>query len=593
MVTRYKDPPSSFRNKPGERITRQAVEREAAKEGARGESSRKALPELRAKEQASNQRAAAANQRKRDAVRIKETAQRVPNKAGPGLSSFQDIASIDTVKNSTFMQELGQQQSQSVSQGLSSVNPDVLPKPPAPTKTPMQSYDGTVSHIAETGKFQHSFFTPEGQKERFKNVLDVYKEGIGFGEVKANTGSPLMNKMLETVAEHPFSTAALATGVWQTYQAAMTAYAGLSAAGAAVEAGTVGTLGAAGRAAGGNAVQTTLTGGATTATGIGVNSAVNSANAATQSSHLISAVRAGISNMKNYRFVLGALSATATWALSGSFSENEYGDAVMALQIAQQNAYKSGDKETGDEIYEMMQEIKPQKLDWYWGPIAYVRNVGIKQESLFEISEKQKANSDQEFTQAVQDQQLADRIRADLATPEEEAQYAKDHPFSDIAANYKIKQKNLDSQGNSIFGSINEQGKYVPSNTEIAKKEWEDEVKNVDATGSSLYGHVNENGVYIPSRTELAKRLEAQQYYDSIQGGGGGEFEERQFEPPSSLNFGLLRTSGGYEKVDKDTALQSGQELVSDTDEIARAIFTVPYSQLSDIQRQVVDGMVP
>jgi len=65
------------------------------------------------------------------------------------------------------------------------------------------------------GQFEHSAFSYEGAKERWLNVENTLDTAMGFkpGGITANTDSDGLNKVLEWGAEHPFQTAAIATGV--------------------------------------------------------------------------------------------------------------------------------------------------------------------------------------------------------------------------------------------------------------------------------------------------------------------------------------------------------------------------------------------
>lgn len=62
------------------------------------------------------------------------------------------------------------------------------------------------------------------------------------------------------------------------------------------------------------------------------------------------------------------------------------------------------------------------------------------------------------------------------------------------------------------------------------------------------------------------------------------------FEPPSSLNFGLLRTPSGYRQANRDEQNING-EFVTDVNEIAQYYFGIPYSQLTEQQQQLVDSI--
>jgi len=61
--------------------------------------------------------------------------------------------------------------------------------------------------------FKSSFFSWAGQKERFKNVLDVLKISTGLKKGKITAKAGILSKPLEAIAEHPFIEAGALTGL--------------------------------------------------------------------------------------------------------------------------------------------------------------------------------------------------------------------------------------------------------------------------------------------------------------------------------------------------------------------------------------------
>lgn len=70
------------------------------------------------------------------------------------------------------------------------------------------------------GTYQNNFFSIAGQKERIQNVGAVLNASFNplakNKDIKANTGSETVNKILETVAEHPYISSGVAAGAITT-----------------------------------------------------------------------------------------------------------------------------------------------------------------------------------------------------------------------------------------------------------------------------------------------------------------------------------------------------------------------------------------
>jgi len=89
--------------------------------------------------------------------------------------------------------------------------------------------------------FKNPFFSKKGQKERLSNVVGVFKTLIpgNKGTIRANTKSKVVNKALESTANHPFLTAGAVVGgatvVGRTAVKSVISKAGTSFAGASLK----------------------------------------------------------------------------------------------------------------------------------------------------------------------------------------------------------------------------------------------------------------------------------------------------------------------------------------------------------------------
>jgi len=298
------------------------------------------------------------------------------------------------------------------------------------------------------------------------------------------------------------------------------------------------------------------------------------------------------SNSKNIKAMIAF---AAGWLFTGSFAYNELNDAISTKGFQANDAIKAKDYEFAEQLREEMEEMDKYNNLWFvlGGPASYIYAATSKGgQSVKGISDTIARNKELDLEKAQLEQKNIDGTMTD----EERAHYIDLYPYSIIAQEYSASKKNLDAQGNPIFGNVDpETGEYVPSNIEQAKAAYEEETQNRDALGNPLYGYVNENGVYVPSYTEMAKRLEAQQYYDSLSGGAGvtgGGVAQEEWEPPTSLNFGLLHTAGGYEATKAGVPAGNNNYTVTgnvDNDAVANYLYGVPYDQLPPEAQAVVD----
>ncbi len=487
------------------------------------------------------------NRKNREAAARREAAGQVPDSSGVEGMSTEELRRLSGRQQETgetvgeAVKEL-REEAPAFERAAETVPEAPRPEAPRPPPTPPPAPE--ESYIAQTGKYEFEFFTPEGQKERIQNVYDVLRISMNpFSPdlVRANISNPALKKGVELFAKHPYEAALMATGIAQ----AAKMITGYTSIGNSIMAGDI-LKGKAGKAALGFTTEYALAKGAPAAAKI----AINPATAKVRAGLLTKAVQYGF---KHKTFVLGTL---ATWVFSGTFAGNELGDAYMMLSIGMGDAVKRGDTKLVREYKEYIDDINEKNLLKYipWlGPIAYVGAIGEKIRASQWKAEKDIKLAEEDHAKAVADEEIGQRIRAGLATEAEIEQYIKDNPYSDIAA--------------------------------IAKKE---AVREAEAPYTDLiYGKVDPTtGLYMPSPTEMAKRRWNDEYY----GRDGGVAQ--QWEPPSSFRFGLLHTAGGYEATGAGTKGEGQTYEVTgdiDPDQIAQYLYGVPYAQLTDEQKAVVD----
>lgn len=63
-------------------------------------------------------------------------------------------------------------------------------------------------------------------------------------------------------------------------------------------------------------------------------------------------------------------------------------------------------------------------------------------------------------------------------------------------------------------------------------------------------------------------------------------------EPASTLKFGLLKSGGATRLANKNAAAAVGGAFITDPEQIAETLFGIPYGQLSDIQKEVVNNLI-
>jgi hypothetical protein len=87
--------------------------------------------------------------------------------------------------------------------------------------------------------FQNKFFSVAGQAERIRNVGATLASAVSGGGVQAHTSSKTANKILSTIASHPFISAGVATGGIYAGKALIPAVSGSLKAGTGATAGAV------------------------------------------------------------------------------------------------------------------------------------------------------------------------------------------------------------------------------------------------------------------------------------------------------------------------------------------------------------------
>lgn len=271
----------------------------------------------------------------------------------------------------------------------------------------------------------------------------------------------------------------------------------------------------------------------------GTSGIVNTVTTANRLSFLQKAVNFAKSPM----FIIGTV---ASWVTTGVLSQNEWGDTVQALSIAISTAEKAGDTETARELNEYLEDISPTRMKAWLGPIAYLGNVDKKIESGVKIAEQTMSRIEEAEEKKIATQIMEDKIQAGYATEQEIAKYIGDNPYSQLTALIKQNEKNQ---------------QYAES--AIALQTQLEQIKNQGAD----------------YRNSL---------YNSDTTGNTGS----TYETPSSLNFGLLHTSGGYESTNLPvvgTSTTAGKLTEPQQNEVSQYLFGIPYSQLTEEQKAVVD----
>lgn len=270
------------------------------------------------------------------------------------------------------------------------------------------------------------------------------------------------------------------------------------------------------------------------------------------------------SKAKNPTFVLGAI---GTYGYSLVYERNPHGDAVQALQISMSEAKKNGDIEGYRKLKEYFDDLtNPDMLDEIarYTPILNVVKSEIEKIRGAKLGvDVQSDQFERDMMKNASNDALLNKINAGYATDVEIEQYAKDNPFSAVAEIVKdAKVRDANAKANEgIYGRLDpDTGEYIPSALETAKRQWNEE----------YYARQR----YMDGGTGLS-------------GGFGGKTEP--FQLPSSLTFGLLRTAGGAELTQINP--QNEANRITDVNEISTFIFGIPYDQLTDVQKQLIDLM--
>jgi len=249
------------------------------------------------------------------------------------------------------------------------------------------------------------------------------------------------------------------------------------------------------------------------------------------------------SNSKTGLWVAGAL---ATWITTGSFAANEHRDAEASLQFAITDANQNGDYATAKKLKDYYDDIATDKLYMYLGPIGYFMASGVKATAASKIIEESMATATVNQEKELRMESILLKINAGLATDDEISEYVTANPYSTIA---KLYQQELTNQ------------QYAEN--AIALQQQLEDIKTAGAEAR--------DALYEDSTTTS---------------------ETTTYELPSSLNFGLLHTSGGYEATKSGDLVSDQTYTVTDNvdyDSISNYLFGIPYSQLTAEQKAVVD----
>ena len=302
-----------------------------------------------------------------------------------------------------------QEMSQQSDQGFSSANQSIAQ---TPAKITGQNEDGSYTYTSQDGS---TFFVDAN------GVESIMHSGAVSG---LNIGSPVITDQGFGVFAESYWNNIKTSSNTQALTLA-TGIAGFARAligkGVTIASGQV-LQGTAGKAAGGKIIQTTLTPQAPAFV-------VNTKTAGLTAKYLTKLTK----GLKNPLLALGLISTVAYTSLF--WAPNEKGDALTTLSIVQRTAAQNGDEEMVSQIDELIQETNDIAASI--PVLGFIQAEKAKFEAAAIASETYKRDAEK----TVQD--AADKVEADEAKAASDAQ---------------------------IYGTVDEQGNYVLSPTELAKR---------------------------------------------------------------------------------------------------------------------------
>ena len=318
--------------------------------------------------------------------------------------------------------------------------------------------------------------------------------------------------------------------------------------------------------------------------------AVNTATAATRLEWLKQFLSAN-------KYALAVAGVAGSWVATGIYSQNELGDTVQSLQMKADEARKAGDLEFAQDLTDRMKELEKLHniLTVLKGPISYHQIIGEKISNAVTSTQEaiDKANEN-----IVNDQLIETKYESGKATPEEISKYIARNPYSPIAA--VEKQKEVDALKGEPTPEEVVNTKQTENNilSRMKGMTYQDIVSDPEIVAFAQ----DQNNLYS-SVTKLYNDAVVKIVQDSNPANPFGSaaqaqvstpntaYEAQTYEAPSSLNFGLLKTSGGYQTVKKDSPEAQSGTFVTDTNEISQYYFGINYSKLTAQQKQLVDMM--
>lgn len=254
-------------------------------------------------------------------------------------------------------------------------------------------------------------------------------------------------------------------------------------------------------------------------------------------------------------------------ALFGSYPFTKFikEESLQQLSFAANSAEKAGDVAGMEAALDYQDKVLNPEL--MHDILDFVPGINTVQalRDFYGAADLAKNNARRRLSTMKEDMVTEDNVLTGTATPEEVDDYIERNPFSDIANSAKDERKAAERlTDEEYYAKVREE--------RLADKE-----------ADRLIDEAYFAGLRAQKLAQKASdRRNNEAYYAGLGGGGAGEFET-----PSTLNFGLLKTPGGYDTAKKGT-LPPGS-FITDTEEIAQAMFGMSYEQLNDLQRQFVD----
>lgn len=456
-----------------------------------------------------------------------------------------------------------------------------------------------TSYITRTGQYEFDFFTEEGLRERGRNIGGVLNAGFNpwsKESVVANINNPVARWGSEAVANNPYEAALYVTGVAGAYKAAFKTVTGLVKTGQAAMKGEV-LIGSV----------------AKSATGVKTLSPALMAKLNPRTARSATTVVSTMAQRlyKNPAMMTGLIIGGAWTAVT---SANMRGDSVRSLQIAMDEAVSVNDFETAEALMERIDDLNNRDAwETIMDNIPFIGAVKTGGEFTMDSVMAAKATEalmNQKKAKIQADILLEQKIQSGTATQADLEAYAISNPFSDIA-------KTLDLQKTGRDYIDPQSGEFV----EGAIAEFEREFKDGRlGSGEALARRILDNQM---TAQEIANDEEIRRfaldsnntfspvtklYNEAIVAMGRGNLfgsgDATVFEPPSTLGFGLLRTSGTERPASKNATPEesasidnvnssSGRDLLTtgtDTsvNGISQELFGTTYSNLNAVQRDRV-----